>query len=359
MSGANTTVTSEVRGRAVGLLEAGKRQARVAKVLGVGLRSVNRWWAQYKRTGKVEEKKRTGRPKVLGRIEKIIISKSLGKRRQSTRKLAKKFSARGLKGSKDTIRRFLRKDLGVKPYHQRKTPLLTKKHIRDRLAFCRRTQNWTSEDWKQVVFSDESPFELFHPPNPKNYVVWDQDGSSVEHTGVPKFGPKVMVWGAMSFSGLSDLHIVPQGTTIDQNYYCREILEGNLFKRMKKNHATGSKFNVKLVPNMSRMIFQQDGARPHTALTTQRPLEDKITNFWKKDMWPANSPDLSPIENLWSILGDKLKETEPKPTNISTLEEALNKAWKKIPKETLENLIYSMPSRVEAVLEAKGHYAMK
>ena len=146
-------------------------------------------------------------------IEKIIISKSLGKKRQSPRKLASKFRSNGLRGSKDTIRRYLRKNLGVKPCHLRKIPLLTPKHFKDKLAFCRRTINWTSEDGKQVFFFWWISFwAAFHPPNPKNDVVWTQS--------VPKFSPKVMVWGAMSFSCLTDLHIVPQGVNIDQEYYC-------------------------------------------------------------------------------------------------------------------------------------------
>ena len=55
--------SSEVRGR--GMLEARKKQKDIAKDLEVGLRTVQRWWAQCNREGNVEKKKRTGRPKVL------------------------------------------------------------------------------------------------------------------------------------------------------------------------------------------------------------------------------------------------------------------------------------------------------
>ena len=101
------------------------------------------------------------------------------------------------------------------------------------------------------------------------------------------------------------------------------------------------------------MIFQQDGARPHTALRTQRLLEEKIPNFWNKDMWPANSPDLNPIENLWSILGDKVDEEKTPPSSAAGLERILKNAWKKIPVETLNNLVYSLLSRVKALIKAK------
>ena len=107
-----------------------------------------------------------------------------------------------------------------------------------------------------------------------------------------------MVWGAMSFSGLSDLHIVPQRQSVDGEYYRENILKENLFERLKKTHIRGSKFKVKMVPDMSRVIFQQDGARAHTAHATQELLSRELPHFLAKDMWPANNPDLNPIENL-------------------------------------------------------------
>ena len=64
---------SEVRGQAIGMLEAGKKQNNVAKDLEVGFRTVQRWWAQHNREGNMDKKKRTERLKVLGRNEKIII----------------------------------------------------------------------------------------------------------------------------------------------------------------------------------------------------------------------------------------------------------------------------------------------
>ena len=79
MSGKEKEFSLEVRGRAMGMIEAGMKQKRVAEAVGVNLRTLEYWWANYKKTGSVSKKKRTGRPKILGRIEKIIISKSVGK----------------------------------------------------------------------------------------------------------------------------------------------------------------------------------------------------------------------------------------------------------------------------------------
>ena len=67
--------------------------------------------------------------------------------------------------------------------------------------------------------------------------------------------------------------------------------------------------------------------------------------------WPANSPDLNPIENLWKQLKDNIQSHKVFPRNINELKSALRKEW--------DNLDYSyfeasMPQRINAVLEAKG-----
>src|SRR3954463_3093816 len=62
--------------------------------------------------------------------------------------------------------------------------------------------------------------------------------------------------------------------------------------------------------------------------------------------WPAQSPDLNPIEHLWHILKKGIQE----------LLERVQEEWGKIPKEECVNLINSMPRRIKAVLKAKrGH----
>ncbi len=67
------------------------------------------------------------------------------------------------------------------------------------------------------------------------------------------------------------------------------------------------------------------------------------------------SPDLKPIEHLWSILKQKVEER--KVSNIHQLRDVIMKEWKRTPVATCEALVNSMHKRVKAVLENNGGHA--
>ncbi|GBN55917.1 hypothetical protein AVEN_35452-1 [Araneus ventricosus] len=73
--------------------------------------------------------------------------------------------------------------------------------------------------------------------------------------------------------------------------------------------------------------------------------------------WPANSPDLNPIENLWDHLHRVVYAMDPQPRNLAQLTTVLESAWLNIPVNTFRNLIDSLPARLAAVRSAKGGYS--
>jgi hypothetical protein len=72
---------------------------------------VKGWWKKRLSQKSLVDEKRSGRPAILRKVQKIVLSKSLHKRGRSTRKLASELTNRGLQCSKDTILRYLRFDL--------------------------------------------------------------------------------------------------------------------------------------------------------------------------------------------------------------------------------------------------------
>ncbi|GFX72638.1 transposable element Tcb2 transposase [Trichonephila clavipes] len=92
-------------------------------------------------------------------------------------------------------------------------------------------------------------------------------------------------------------------------------------------------------------IFQQDNARPHTA----RVAQDFLRHFQTLP-WPANSPDLSPVEHVW----DQLKRQMPSCHSLHDLELAVQDLWAYLPPDNIRCLINSMPDRVAACIAAGG-----
>ena len=190
--------------------------------------------------------------------------------------------------SHTTVHNYLTKNLGAKAFKRRKIPKLTEEHVKKRLLFCKERLNWTIDDWKKVIWNDESPYLLYPDENSKNSVIWAQGTHEVEPIQKMKFSPKVMVWGAMTSTCLSELHIVPQNMSINAEYYQKNILNENLVPMLNRNRSTGPLTVRKCPEKKSEMTFMQDGARCDTAHTTLQGLQDQEIKFWVKDEWLPN-----------------------------------------------------------------------
>ena len=102
----------------------------------------------------------------------------------------------------------------------------------------------------------------------------------------------------MSFRALSELHVLPEKQMVTGAYYVDEILKKSLLPTLKRTREMDLTLQRKLLPDMSTAIFQQDGAPAHTYKVAMKWLENNLNAFWGKGVWPGNSPDLSPIENI-------------------------------------------------------------
>ena len=99
------------------------------------------------------------------------------------------------------------------------------------------------------------------------------------------------------------------------------------------------------------LIFMQDNAPVHTSLLTREYRKKHGIN--KIEKWPAQSPDLNPIENVWKVLKTHVQELYH-PKNLNEMQNYLTLAWDDFSAETLKNLILSMPNRMKLVVEANG-----
>ena len=97
-----------------------------------------------------------------------------------------------------------------------------------------------------------------------------------------------MVWLGACVNGVSKVVFLENGT-VNQETYISEVLP--VAKRFgSKHYGTDWWFQL-----------QQNGARAHTAAASQNWCKENLPNFIEKDRWPANSPDLNPLNySVWN-----------------------------------------------------------
>ncbi|UYV63621.1 Transposase [Cordylochernes scorpioides] len=209
---------------------------------------------------------------------------------------------------------------------------LTPPNRRQRLEWCRARSTWMTE-WHRVVFSDESRFCL--SSDSRRVRVWRRRGERsnpaaiVERPTVRQRG--IMVWGAIAYDSRSPLLRI-QGTMMAQRYV------DDVLRPVTLPYLQG-------VPNA---LYQQDNARPHTARISQQALQDV-----QMLPWPPYSPDLSPIEHVWDIIGRRLHAL-PQPRSEDELWQMVEREWRAIPQDAIRTLIDSLPRRVAACIAVRG-----
>ena len=285
-----------------------------------------------------------GRPQILSSAN-IQYATTLIKRKKAKNAVQ---AARALSDVTNTIvhpqnvRRAL-KTSGLVAKRKKKKPMLTKRHRQARLEFAEKHQHFTIEDWKQYIWSDEVKVNLFGSDGEDwAWVETYNNGhiglsSQAIQPTVKHGGGNIMVWGNMSWEGVG--YACRIEGKMDADLYI-QILEDELQESMKYYDLDWEDY-----------IFQQDNDPKHTAKKVKKWFEDHGIRVLK---WPAQSPDLNPIEHLWSHVKRQLAKYENPPKGVTELWERFEKEWNDIPKSVCQNLIESMPRRVQAVIKAKG-----
>lgn len=237
-----------------------------------------------------------------------------------------------------TVRNTL-KSAGLRAVTKKKKPLLKLVHRQSRLAFARKYKDWTVEDWKRVIWSDETKINRIGSDG-QDYI-WKRRGEGLidrEIEGTVKFGGgSLMLWGCIGWSGTGLAYQV-QGRMDSKQY--TKILEEYLLPSIQK-----------LGVPRDRVIFQQDNDPKHTSKVTQEWLQ---RHGMKTLDWPSQSPDLNPIEHTWYHLKRCLSAYDNPPEGIQDLWTRVVVEWAKISVEQCQAWIESMPRRIKAVIKAKG-----
>lgn len=296
---------------------------------------VSKIYKLYKETGRVcTNKVRSGRPRKLSKADsRYLCQQSKRNRFMTAKDLAHVplFQSRNI--SPRTISRELNKN-GLKARALISKPKISEKNMRVRLKFCKAHKSWSDEEWENIAFSDEST--LFSEKTGKVYIR-----RTIKEKNMPLFAPKethhggkeVLVWGYITSNGVGPL--VRVEGRLDGEYYFRLI----------KENLTLAGFRD------GSIIWQQDGAGPHR----YAPLHQWFhKNGIQTIEWPAQSPDLNLIENVWAYIRKELFKVNKNIRTKQDLWKETLRIWHMIPDDYIRRLYRSLRKRMKEVIDNKG-----
>ncbi|GFU74986.1 transposable element Tcb1 transposase [Trichonephila clavipes] len=165
---------------------------------------------------------------------------------------------------------------------------------------------------------------------------WREDAEQLRYA--PPTGPAsgIMVWGGIGYH--SPTPLVRIAGTLNGHRYITDVLELIVLSYLQ---------------GLATAVFQQDNARPHVARIILRFFVNHQIELLP---WPDRSPDLSPIENMWSMVAQRLTQITPPAATPDQLWQRVVAASSAVPQEHFQSLFESMPRRVATEISNNVDY---
>ncbi len=281
--GRGSPIPPMLRRKIVEQYQKGVSQRKIAKSLKLSSSTVHNIIQRFRESGTISVRKGQGRKTILDARDLRALRRHCITYRNATvmeiTTWAQEYFQKTL--SVNTIHRAIRR-CRLKLYRSKKKPYLNMIQKRRRFLWAKAHLKWTVAKWKTVLWSDESKFEVLFGKLGRHVIRTkkDKDNPSCYQRSVQK-PVSLMVWGCMSACGMGSLHIWKGTINAERYIQVPDVVS----------------FREDLA-----CIFQHDNARPHTASITTWLHRRRIRVL----KWPACSPDLSPIENIWRIIKRKM-----------------------------------------------------
>jgi hypothetical protein len=335
-----------------------------ARHLELPISVVKTWVNRYKATGGVAPALKTGRRRVLSdQASEIAHEMLLSESQDCGHTVALQLHSRGITkyplNRKTVIRacRRVAEKKGRPIVAQRVKPRkqLTDGNMQKRLDF---SEENLSRLWDDVMITDRKRFLFKYPGAKVNRVQWVEVGS---HREAPKVNHPacVNVYGGLTMYGVTKL-VEVAGTSHEVSKYKtkRGTRASNITQAEYK-----SVLNFLLLPEGQRIfkkhgisswMLQQDNDKEHN-------VAKAVINTWNKQHstsigllkdWPPNSPDLSPIENLWGWVEARVDARGCK--NYEEWKRSVWEEWGNVTPQLAQKLMQSMGRRLASCISVGG-----
>jgi transposase len=322
-------LTPYQRWKIVFLKEQKKTNVNIAREVKCERHTVADVLKRYQETDTVDEKQGRGRKRKLSTERKKKVYRK-AKQRKSARKIAAEITKEEIPVDERTIRRTLKeqKFFFLPP---KKIQRISKGQKKKRLAYAKEMKDF---DWKIALFTDEKSFWLGCPSDP----CWQQlDSRIVEE--IQRYTPKLHVWGAIGYYFKTKL------------YFFVGNMNAKLYQKIVSERLPPTDF----APDCPEEVkgnwhFLQDNDPKHKAKGSMKLLRE-LTGL-RLIKHPPNSPDLNPMEDVWSYLDRHVRASRV--TTINGLKRKLSKLWNDLPWTEFHPSIISMPARLGQCITRRG-----
>jgi len=333
-------ISKDVKNCIIQRLESGDSYRVIAKAVGVSRATVQRVANTTFPDRSIEKQ---GRPPKLTERDKLYCVRQMTTGGKETAvDVAKSLrDDLGVSVHVDTVRNALH-DKGFGAIVKPKKPNLSPKNVKERLEWAITYKDFTKDDWQRVIWSDETKINRFGSDGRK--YAWKRDDEPIQPRHVQKTvkhgGGSIKLWSCITYEGVG--YMAKIDTTLDQHLY-KNILKDDLMKTIEEYRI-----------NIRDVIFQHDNDPKHTAGSVKEWLSKQKFEVMK---WPAQSPDLNPIENMWALLKNRLyRNYETPPKGMIEHWDRIHITWYAITKEECQKVINTMPDRCKQVIAKKGYW---
>lgn len=321
-----TVLTAIQRGQIDVLVAQGLSISNIARAISKSRKVVSNY---LKNPGTYGQNHKGGRPQALSAYDKRQLLRSASNQMTSIRKLKVDLD---LQASKSAIGRFMKSCEHLTKVKMQHKPRLTDDHKEARRAWAVRMIQ-ERQNWYHLLFSDEKRFNLDGPDGYRYY--WHDLRKDYRYFSKRvQGGGGVMIWACFGAGG-----------------YRMAIVNGKL-----NSEAYTDMLEIHMLPygedlGSPEWVFQQDNAPSHYAEATWHWFGE---NNVKVLDWPAVSPDMNPIENVWGMLIRIVYEGGRQFDSRNQLIAAIESAWARLQQTDLIKLLDTMPQRLVDLIEVRG-----
>jgi hypothetical protein len=314
--------------------------------------SLDKLLRKIRATGSADRKPGSGRkrsvrtPQNIDAVYDLVLSQeNAPQTHRTTRQIAREIGM-----SQRTVGRVIHNDLQLKCLKKRRAQQLTTSNTNSRLERCKQLlRKFPEHSVNFIWFSDEKVFTVAPPINAQNDRLYvssttlkhDVDAPRLLRTR-PTFSRSIMVSVAVSKLGCTDMFFVEPGVKVNGEYYRDVLLKQQMLPAVRR--MSGDFF-----------VFQQDSAPAHRARDTIEMLRRETPDFIGPDLWPANSPDLNPVDyRIWGLIQERVYQTAIR--DIDDLKQRLVAVWAELKQSVIDKAIEQWRPRLRACVRAKGQH---